>query len=105
MRSLRYLNTVLTVIAILLTLQLWTTWSAGSASWPGASVAQAKAKARSQAAARASGIPNAGAQRAETVNQLRKLNQNTETLIGLFRNGKARVRVEGELARDRKRNR
>ena len=101
MRSLRYLNTVLTVIAVLLTMQLWTTWSAGSASWPGASVAQART--RSQAASRASGIPNSGEQRAETVRQLKKLNQNTETLIGLFRNGKARVRVEGELTRDKKR--
>lgn len=100
MRSLRYLNTVLTVIAILLTLQLWTTWSAGSASWPGASVAEARA--RSQAKVKDSGT-TPGAQRAETVRQLKKLNQNTETLIDLFRNGQARVRVEGELTRDKQR--
>ena len=35
MPSLRYLNTVLTVIALLLTLQLWTLWTSPAATVPG----------------------------------------------------------------------
>jgi len=100
MRSLRYLNTVLTVIAVLLTLQLWTAWTG----LPDGSVAEAK-PTRSQLASRASGIPNAAAQRIETVNLLKKMSQQNETLIGLFRTGKARVRVEGGSAGDKKRTR
>ena len=102
MRSLRYLNGVLTVIAVLLTLQLWTIWSAGSATLPGASVAEAKTT-RSQAAAKTGGIPDAGGQRAEMLKLLRQSNQQTDTLIGLFRSGQARVRVEGGVAGDKKR--
>ena len=97
MRSLRYLNTVLTVIAVLLTLQLWTAWTA----LPAASVAEAKA--RPQTTARARGIPNPAAQRVETVKLLEKMSQQNETLIGLFRGGQARVRVEGGSAKDNKR--
>ena len=69
---------------------------------PGASVAEARTT-RSQAAARASGIPDAGGQRAEIVKLLKKSNQQTDTLIGLFRSGQARVRIEGDVARDNKR--
>ena len=102
MRSLRYLNGVLTVIAVLLTLQLWTTWSTGSTTLPGASVAEAKTT-RSQTAARRSGIPDAGGQRAEMVKLLKQSNQKTDALIALFRSGQARVRVEGDVGGDNKR--
>jgi len=88
MRSLRYLNGVLTVIGVLLMLQLWTTWTGGSASMA------APAMARSQTAPTPGGIPNAGAQRRQMVDMLKRISQQTEVLTGLFRTGQARVRVE-----------
>ncbi len=98
MRSLRYLNTVLTVIAVLLTLQLWTTWSA----LPDTSVAQARSRVSTS---HATGTFNSAAQRAETVKLLRQISKQNAALVDLFRSGKARVRVEGGSARDNKRTR
>jgi len=81
MRSLRYLNSVLTVIAVLLTLNLYTMWTV-----TGPEVATE---------AQAQGIPNAGAQRAETLAQLKLLNKTNLGIYELLKTGKARVRVEG----------
>lgn len=86
MRSLRYLNTVLTLIAILLTLHLWTLWN-GPAGAAVSSVTPA------QAAPRTAGIPNATGQRYEMVDLLKQLNRKTDELTGLFRSGKAKVTV------------
>ncbi len=87
MRSLRYLNTVLILIAILLTLHLWTLWNGpiGMAMSP---------VTTAQAAPRALGIPNAAEQRHEMVDLLKRLNSKTDELIGLFRWGKATVLVK-----------
>jgi hypothetical protein len=64
MRSLRYLNGVLTIIAVLLTLNLWTFWHAspGTAALPGVERAEA------------AGLANAGSQRREIIDQLKQVN-------------------------------
>jgi hypothetical protein len=85
MRSIRYLNIVLTLIAVLLTLQLWTTWM-GSPDLASRSYAQ--------------GIPDGGAQRAQIVDQLKLLNQKTDQVKELLVSGKVRVVVENPAQRD-----
>lgn len=82
MRSLRYLNTVLTLIAVLLTLTLWTLWTASPLPDPTAAPAQAQ------------GILEAGLQRRDMINRLDMLNGKLDALIDLLRSGEARVRVE-----------
>ena len=85
MRSIRYLNTMLTVLAVLLALHLWTAWMSA----PGAS-----------SDALAQGIPDAGSQRQQMIDQLKLLNQKTDNIQGLLKSGKIRVVVtnpnEGE---------
>ena len=78
MRTLRYANFIMTVLAILLGVQLWTTWMTTP---PAASSAQA------------AGIPDGGAQRLMIVDQLKLLNQKTNKLNGLFTSGKARMTI------------
>ena len=88
MPSLRYLNTILTVITILLTLHLWTLWtvpSAGGIDQVALDLAHP---------AYAIGIPNAGAQRKQNNDLLKQLVHKTEELTGLFKSGRARVRLE-----------
>ena len=80
MRSLRYLNGILTVLAVLLGLQLWTSWTTS----PSVDMATP---------AYAQGIPDAGAQRAQIIDQLKLLNSNTAELKGLLLSGKAQVKV------------
>ena len=94
MRSLRYLNTVLTIIAILLTLQLWTLWTTGG-QHDGPVVDLTSV-------ARAAGIPNAGMQRKQTNDLLKTMVQKTEELTGLFKSGRARIRVEQSPGKDSK---
>jgi len=86
MRSLRYLNTILTVIAVLLATNLWTAWSDGSR--PAAAVASPRTVPTP------GGIPNAGAQRQQQIDLLKLLNQQTDDLVNLLRSGQARVRVD-----------
>ena len=88
MRSLRYLNTVLTVLAILLTLQLWTSWTQATSPAPGAAWLDAARPAH------AAGLPNSAMQRKQTNDLLKQLIRKTEDLNGLFKSGRARVRVE-----------
>ena len=80
MRRLGYLNTLLTLITILLSLHLWTLWTVD-----GRSVVPEAA---------AAGLPDPSAQRQQTIDLLKQLNQKIENLIGLFTGGKARVRLE-----------
>jgi len=82
MRSLRYLNVILTAIAILLALQLWTSWTVGG-----------NASVLGPTQAEAAGITNAGAQRLEMINLLKKQNQLTGDLVSMLKSGNARVRV------------
>lgn len=81
MSNLRYLNGILTVLALLLALQLWTTWMASPAPVSVASPAYAQ------------GIPDAGAQRLQVIDQLKLLNQKTEELKSLLMSGKVQVKV------------
>jgi len=70
MRSVRYLNGVLTIIAVLLTLNLWAQWHGG----PGSNQLPAMPRAA------AKGMPNPGAQRMEMIGQLKKLNEQVSVL-------------------------
>ena len=84
MNSLRYLNGVLTVIAILMALGLWTRWTDGT-----------NAVSRPLiASAHAAGIPDAGGQRQQMVNELKRMSQQVEKLADLFRTGQARVQLD-----------
>lgn len=87
MRSLKYLNSILTVLAVLLSLQLYTTWMS-----PAAPSLASEAHAQE-------GIPNAGAQRKEMIDQLKRVSQQVEELNGQFKSGTARVRVEAMPAK------
>lgn len=78
MNSLRYLNTMLTVLAVLLALNLWTAWSGGPSLSP---------------EAHAQGIPDSGAQRMQMIDQLKKLNERTNEIKQLLESGEARVRI------------
>lgn len=78
MRSIRYTNIVLTILAVLLSLQLWTQWSGGP------SVG---------APAFGQGIPDGGAQRKQIIDELKLLNSKVEDVKGMFATGKARVTV------------
>jgi len=81
----RYLNSILTVIAVLLTLQLWTSWTAQS---PALSLVS---EARAQ---EGGGIPNAGAQRKQMIDLLREQNAKIDKQMQLLESGKVRVRIE-----------
>ncbi len=83
MQSVKYLNAVLTVIAVLLTLHLWA-WQASPGSAPQAFDIATPAYA---------GIPNAGEQRQQMVDEIKKLSSKVDALINLFRSGQARVKT------------
>lgn len=82
MRSLQYLNTVLTVLAVLLALQLWTSFTTSDV---GITTPQS---------ASAQGIVNGGEQRKQMIEQLVKLNHQTAALTELISSGKVRVVVD-----------
>jgi hypothetical protein len=90
MRSLRYLNSVLTVLAVLLTLQLFTAWTTSPAMI-------------SDAQAAGSGIPDAGAQRKQIVDELKLLNSKVNQLNTMFSSGAAKVTVIRTTDDDKKR--
>lgn len=75
MKSIRYLNIVLTVLAGLLTAQLYTTWTQSPS-----------LVSRADAA-----IPDAGAQRDQIISQLKLLNRKQDDLQQLFKTGQAKV--------------
>jgi hypothetical protein len=78
MTSVRYLNTILTVLAVVVTLQLWTVWSTGP---------------HTLAEARAQGIPDGGAQREQILDQLKLLNRKVDQFKALLTSGKVRVSI------------
>ena len=79
-QTLRYLNGILTVLALLLALNLWTAWAS-----PDVPSATNEAHAR--------GIPDAGAQRQEIISLLKQLNQRSDDMNALLRSGDVRARV------------
>lgn len=95
MSSLRYLNSILTVLAILLALQLWTTW----AGTPVATAVQAQTRT-TPAPAAANGIPDAAGQRKEMIDLLKRQTQQLEELGTLLRSGQVRVKVEAAPNKD-----
>lgn len=84
MRSLGYLNAILTVLAVLLTLNLWTAWTAT----PGGELLSAAQPAHAQ------GLANAAQQRKEMVDLLKQLNVEFAELKKTLAKGELRVRVE-----------
>ncbi len=86
MKSLRYLNTVLTVIAVLLTLNLWTLWTSENT--------KVSADFASSAQAQNEGLQNAGAQRNQMIDLLRKQISATENLTALLKSGTVKVKVD-----------
>lgn len=95
MNSLRYLNGILTVIALLLALHGWALF---------AGVGPAAAHAASGKSPTGGGIPNAGAQRKQTVDMLKRISQQMDGLTQMFRTGQARVRLEGVNVEEPKRD-
>lgn len=85
MRALRYTNVLLTLIAVLLGLHLWTWWSSGAG--PGTAAWAAPEPAPS-------GILNASAQRKEAVDLLKLQNRKLDELVTLFKTGQAKVIVD-----------
>ena len=81
MQSVRYLNTILTFIALLLTLNLWTLWM-------GAPDLGLNTQVHA-----ASGLPDPGHQRKQLVDLTKRVVQQNEKLLRLFETGKARVRL------------
>ena len=79
MQSLRYLNSVLTILAVLLSLNLYVAWSAAPVSI--ASEAQAQ------------GLSNAGAQREEMIGLLKQLNTHMVDVKKTIKDGPMLVRV------------
>jgi len=84
MKSLRYLNTILTVIAVLLTVNVWTLWNVT----PGGDALSVTTEAR------ANGIANAGAQRKQIIDAVKQTQAEVGELKAMFKNGSARVTVD-----------
>lgn len=78
MGSVRYLNFILTIVAIMLGLQLATTWSD---------------RAPEATAAYGQGIPDSGAQRQQIIDQLKLVNTRTSEIKSLLASGKLQVVV------------
>lgn len=85
MTGIKYLNSILTVLAVLLALNLWTSWATGPA---------AQTLAPQQALAQEHGIPNAAMQRKDMIDLLKNLNVEVAGLKTLLTSGQARVRLE-----------
>lgn len=85
MRSLKYTNGVLSVLAVLLALNLYVTWvdtPAGAMLTPGV-------EARAQ-----SGMPNAAQQRREMIDEVKLTNKTLDELKTLLTSGEVRVKTE-----------
>jgi hypothetical protein len=91
MRAIHYLNTVLTILAVLLAAQLWTSWTTGPD--------------MTRSAAARDGIPDAGAQRKMIIDELKLLNTKVDKLDQLLVSGKVRVRATVESAEEEQRQR
>ena len=83
-RSLGYLNGVLSLIAVLLTLNLWAMWNVS----PGGQVMTIAGQAQAQ------GASGAAVQRKEMVSELRKLNKEMVVIKDMFKKGEAKVQAK-----------
>lgn len=84
-----YLNSVLTIIAVLLALNVWL----GVHSGPSVS-----ASLHSEALAQ--GSANAGQQRAEMIKELKGLKSTVESISKKLSDGSVKVKVEGDINND-----
>lgn len=78
-KSIRYLNSMLTLIAALLALELWTQWT----------TSPIELSTEVQAAI------NPAVQRQQTNDLLAQISTQNKLLVSLFQSGKAKVTVEG----------
>lgn len=78
MSTLKYLNAILTILAVVLALNLYVMVFTGPSALP---------------QAHAQGIPDAGAQRLQIIDQLKLTNQKAEHVKGLLESGKVKVTV------------
>jgi|GEM_PF-2516160 len=85
MGTLRYLNVMLTVIAVLLSLQLWTQWTMSPS---------VITEVHAGNTSRAQPFPNAAKQRKDMKDSLDKAVRQLQDLNKQFQSGKARVHVE-----------
>jgi hypothetical protein len=83
MRTLRYLNGVLTVMAVLLTLNVWTMWHTSAAR-------DLSLNAEAQAVGRTS----AGKQRSEMIGQLKQVNTQLGAMREMLSSGELVVQVK-----------
>jgi hypothetical protein len=86
MNSMRYLNGILTVVAVLLALNLATWWLGGAPGWVNQAQAEVASKSPSPL--------DAGAMQKQTVDLLKVIAQKADDQMELFRSGKARVTIE-----------
>lgn len=92
MRSLRYLNTILTILAVLLGLEIWTTWMRpGDSGLASPAVAGADTRSTDRSTG---GIPDAGAQRKEMIDLLKQLNVQQADVVKVLKSGEVRVKLE-----------
>jgi hypothetical protein len=94
MKALRYTNAVLTVLAVLLSIQLWTTWHGRGLAAIEAAPTQAAPPDPSIRTGAPGGLPDAGAQRRDIIDLLKRQVQQSDELTKLLRSGQVRVRVE-----------
>lgn len=90
MISTKYLNTVLTAIALLLALNLWV----GIHDAPASSAIEPANEAHAQ------GRVDAGQQRAAMIEELKGLNGKIDTLSKKLGDGSVKVKVEGDAGKD-----
>lgn len=81
MRSLRYLNVMLTLVAVLLAGNLWVAVQDSPGNW------------RAVSEAHAAGLANAGAQRQQIIDQLKKVNVQLGDLKTMLKKGDVAVQV------------
>ncbi|MCC5828707.1 MAG: hypothetical protein JJU36_04605 [Phycisphaeraceae bacterium] len=91
MPSLRYLNTILTILAVLLTINLWTLWT-----HPGGLSGSLEANRALDLATPAYAQPGVqpAEQRAKQIQIMEKISTQIEQQNELLRTGAARIRIE-----------
>ncbi|MEX0653773.1 MAG: hypothetical protein WD534_01845 [Phycisphaeraceae bacterium] len=90
MQSLKYLNSVLTVIAVLLTLNLWVGWTDTPAGDRMTIVSEAQAQ----------GVPNAAQQRREMIDSIKQVNSQIGEIKTLLTSGRVKVQAEAPQGED-----
>lgn len=80
MNGLKYLNVMLTILALLLGLQLWTSWTQQSTAF----VPEVHAQG---------GLPSPAGQRKEMIDELKKNNKKLDEMMKLLKSGDVKVKV------------